>query len=276
MTLVETGTRALLGAVFGPPATGEIDYARRLLAPAETGHAGAGRPRLRRRRVPGRGRRHRAQFLVRLRVHPPPAGAGPPRRRLVPVPDRRADRADHRPRDVTVTCADGTRYTGELPAGHHPGRPPPLPRPRADPPVPRAVGTRDRLPGAAAHPRCDGRVLRSDRPGRPANRKCGRCSPSTRRCAGPWSPPPKPVPGTDPDRASFTIALETAKQTLTQAAGVVTDDTTTSSAASAAPSSTTCSRPAAPGSASARSNPRCRARTRPTRTGPSAAPRSPP
>ena len=31
MTVVETGTRALLGAVFGAPATGEIDYARRLL-----------------------------------------------------------------------------------------------------------------------------------------------------------------------------------------------------------------------------------------------------
>src|SRR5262249_53849915 len=32
MTLVETGTRALLGATFGPPATGETDYARRLLS----------------------------------------------------------------------------------------------------------------------------------------------------------------------------------------------------------------------------------------------------
>ena len=31
MTLTETGTRALLGAVSGPPATGETDYARRLL-----------------------------------------------------------------------------------------------------------------------------------------------------------------------------------------------------------------------------------------------------
>ena len=31
MTVVETGTRALLGAVFGPPSTGEIDYARALL-----------------------------------------------------------------------------------------------------------------------------------------------------------------------------------------------------------------------------------------------------
>jgi hypothetical protein len=33
------------------------------------------------------------------------------------------------------------------------------------------------------------------------------------------------VPGTDPDRASFTIALETARETLIQAAGVVTDGT---------------------------------------------------
>src|SRR5450755_1367735 len=32
------------------------------------------------------------------------------------------------------------------------------------------------------------------------------------------------VPGTDPDRASFTIALETARETLTAAAGVVTSD----------------------------------------------------
>jgi hypothetical protein len=32
------------------------------------------------------------------------------------------------------------------------------------------------------------------------------------------------VPGTDPDRASFTIALETARETLIQAAGVITSD----------------------------------------------------
>jgi len=31
MTLAETGTRALTGAVFGPPATGETQYARRLV-----------------------------------------------------------------------------------------------------------------------------------------------------------------------------------------------------------------------------------------------------
>ncbi|SEG20656.1 hypothetical protein SAMN05444920_102193 [Nonomuraea solani] len=31
MTLVETGTRAMIDAVFGPTATGETDYAKRLL-----------------------------------------------------------------------------------------------------------------------------------------------------------------------------------------------------------------------------------------------------
>lgn len=33
MTLVETGTRAMIGAVFGPTATGETEYAERLLHP---------------------------------------------------------------------------------------------------------------------------------------------------------------------------------------------------------------------------------------------------
>ena len=45
MTLVETGTRALIGAVFGPRAPGETAYARQLLH-AGTGHAGADPPRL--------------------------------------------------------------------------------------------------------------------------------------------------------------------------------------------------------------------------------------
>ena len=48
---------------------------------------------------------------------------------------------------------------------------------------------------------------------------------------------------------------------------------TSPSAASAAPSSTPCSRPAGPASASARSNPRSPAGTAPPRTGPPAAPR---
>jgi hypothetical protein len=109
MTLVETGTRALLGAVFGPPATGETDYPRRLLGlldpdmlvlidrgfdagPFLTELAGTG-----------------AQFLARLRST-----------RTLPVLAR-CDDGSHLSRigaltvrvitaDITVTCADGTRY----------------------------------------------------------------------------------------------------------------------------------------------------------------------
>ena len=59
MTLVETGTRALLGAVFRTAR----DRGDRLRAPpagpARTRDTGPGRPRLRRRRVPHRARRHR-------------------------------------------------------------------------------------------------------------------------------------------------------------------------------------------------------------------------
>ena len=110
MTLVETGTRALLGAVFGPPCTGEIDYARALLgllnkdmlvladrgfdaAEFLTELAGTG-----------------AQFLARVRST-----------RTLPVLAR-CDDGSHLSRigtmtvriitaEITVTCADGTRYT---------------------------------------------------------------------------------------------------------------------------------------------------------------------
>ena len=110
MTLVETGTRALLGAVFGLPATGETDYARRLLARlgpdilvlADRGFDGAAFLT----EAAGTG----AQFLVRL---------CPTRR---PPVLARLDDGSFLSRigaltvriitaDITVTCADGTRYT---------------------------------------------------------------------------------------------------------------------------------------------------------------------
>jgi hypothetical protein len=110
MTLVETGTRALIGAVFGPLA-GEADYARRLLhlltpdmlVLADRGFdAGAFLAD-----VAAAG----AQFLVRLTAT-----------RRLPVMAR-LDDGSFLPRigelpvriieaQVTVTCADGTRYTG--------------------------------------------------------------------------------------------------------------------------------------------------------------------
>src|SRR5438552_14810404 len=110
MTLVETGTRALLGAVFGPPATGETDYARTLLpllsgdmlVLADRGFDAAAFLA----DIAATG----AQFLVRLRAN-----------RRLPVLARLPDGSflsrlagltvriveAH----VAVTCADGTRYS---------------------------------------------------------------------------------------------------------------------------------------------------------------------
>jgi hypothetical protein len=110
MALVETGTRGLLGAVFGPPATGETDYARTLLGLlgrdmlvlADRGFDGAQFLT----ELAGTG----AQFLVRLRAS-----------RHLPVLAR-CDDGSYLSRigemtvriitaQVTVSCADGTRYT---------------------------------------------------------------------------------------------------------------------------------------------------------------------
>ena len=46
MTLVETGTRALIGAAFGAPANGQLAWARKLLHRAGSLDAGADGPRL--------------------------------------------------------------------------------------------------------------------------------------------------------------------------------------------------------------------------------------
>ena len=61
-------------------------------------------------------------------------------------------------------------------------------------------------------------------------------------------------PGTDPDRASFTTAMEAAKDQLTAAQGSARTARPTCPARSAGPSWPRCCPPAAPGSAPARSN----------------------
>ena len=59
---------------------------------------------------------------------------------------------------------------------------------------------------------------------RPAwNRRCGRCWPCTRRCGSPSPTPSTTVPGTDPDRASYQIAVQTAQDLLVTGARNVAD-----------------------------------------------------
>jgi Insertion element 4 transposase N-terminal/Transposase DDE domain len=221
MTLVETGTRALIGAVFGPPATGETDYARQLchllrpdmLVLTDRGFDAAAfletiaaapaqfLARLRStRRLPVLAQLDDGTFLSRI---------GALTVRVIEA-------------EVTVTCADGTRYGGRY----------------------RLATTLldHRRYSAAAlislyherwehevaylalrHTLLTGRVLRSADPAGLEQEIWALLAlyQALRRAMVTAA---ESVPGTDPDRASFTIALQTAIDTVTGADGVVTSD----------------------------------------------------
>jgi Insertion element 4 transposase N-terminal/Transposase DDE domain len=215
MTVVETGTRALLGAVFGSPATSEIDYARALLAllnkdmlvladrgfDAEaflTDLAGTG-----------------AQFLVRIRNN-----------RRLPVLARLDDgsqlsrigalRVRIITADITVTCADGTRYTATYRLATT------LCDPRRHPARRLIALYHERWEHEIAylalrHTLADGRVLRSTDPAGLEQEMWALLTlyQALRRA---MITAVESRPGTDPDRASFTTALETAKDLLVNAA----------------------------------------------------------
>jgi hypothetical protein len=224
MTLAETGTRALLGAVFGPPATGETDYARQLLhlldetmlVLMDRGFDGAA--------FLAEVAATRAQFLVRLCST----------RRLAVM--ARLDDGSFLSQmggltirviaaDVTVTCADGTRYAASYRLATT------LLDHRAYPAMALIRLYHERWEHEVAylalrHTLLGGRVLRSqDPPG--LEQEIWALLALYQALRRAMVTATETVPGTDPDRASFTIALETARQTLTRAAGVITDDAST-------------------------------------------------
>lgn len=220
MALAETGTRGLVGAVFGPHDADEKAYATRLL------HLLTDRMLL----LADRGfdgneflaavAATRAQFLIRLRSD-----------RRLPVLAR-LDDGSFLTRigeltvrvidaDITVTCADGTVIRGRYRLGTT------LLNPRRDPAggLVHLYHERWEIESAFYALRCtlmNGRVLRS---GDPAGldqelwalltlyqllRMAMTTAAGTR-------------PGTDPDRASFTTALNTARRQVILAAGIIPD-----------------------------------------------------
>ena len=220
MTVVETGTRALLGAVFGPPATGEIEYARALLpllgtdmlVLADRGFdaqafladlAGTGAKFLVRLRAT-----RRLALLVRLDDGSYLSRIGALRVRIITA-------------DVTVTCADGTHYSANYRLATT------LLDPRRYPARRLIALYHERWEHEIAylalhHSLADGRVLRSTDPAGlqqeiwalllvyQALRRAMVSAVESR-------------PDIDPDRASFTTALETAKDLLVNAVNI-TDD----------------------------------------------------
>lgn len=220
MTLVETGTRALLGAVFGPRAEGETGYATRLLhllaadmlvlwdkgfdgnaflaAVHDTGAKFLGRVK-NSRRLPVLARLQDGSYLSSI--------DGLPVRIVEAV--------------ITVTCQDGTEVTGVYRLVTN------LLNPRRHPAEALIRLYHQRWEHESAyyalrHTMLAGRVLRSgDRVGVEQEMWALLTTYQVLRTA--MVEAVSTVPGTDPDRAGFTIALQCARDRLILAAGVVTD-----------------------------------------------------
>jgi hypothetical protein len=218
MTLCETGTRALIGAVFGSPADGETTWARKLLhlldatmlVLMDRGFDGAG--------FLAEVAAAKAQFLVRLTAtrRPPvlryyPDGSflsviGGVRVRIIPA-------------DVIVTCHDGTRYgdryrlaTTILDWRAYP----------ADALI-RLYHERwehEITYLALRHTLLKGRVLRSGDP-EGVKQEMWALLTLYQALRIAVTDAVQTVPGTDPDRASYQIAVETAQLTVTSARGIL-------------------------------------------------------
>jgi hypothetical protein len=222
MTLVETGTRALIGAVFGTTATGELDWARQLLhlldasmlVLADRGFDAA--EFLRQLAAT------RAQFLVRLTAwrRPPVTGRLPDGSVLSVIGGVKVRIITA---EVTVTCHDGTRYGGSYRLATT------LLDHRAWP-----AGALIRLYHerweheitylALRHTLLTGPVLRSRDPeGLRQEMWAVLALYQALRIA--ITDAIATVPGTDPDRASYQTAVQTAQTTVTSARNIITGAT---------------------------------------------------
>jgi hypothetical protein len=217
MTLVETGTRALLGAVFGTTATGELDWARKLLQLLDQTmlvlmdrgfDAGDFL-----REVAAT----KAQFLVRLRcVRRPPVLRHLPDGSFISLIGGVKVRIIEA--SVTVTCHDGTTYGGGYRFAAT------LLDHRAYPAEALIALYHERWEHeitylALRHTLLQGRVLRSGDPaGLEQEMWALLALYQALRIA--ITDAVQTVPGTDPDRASYQIAVEIAQNMVTNAAGI--------------------------------------------------------
>jgi hypothetical protein len=219
MTLVETGTRALIGAAFGSTAEGELAWARRLLhlldasmlVLADRGFDAGG--------FLAQVAAAKAQFLVRLNAsRRPPVLARLPDgsfTSLIGGVKVRVIAAS-----VTVTCHDGTRYEGAYRFATT------LLDHRAYPAAALIRLYHERWEHEIAylalrHTLLGGRILRS---GSPAGleQEMWALLALYQALRTAVTDAVQTVPGTDPDRASYQIAVQTAQDMVIQARNIVT------------------------------------------------------
>ena len=219
MTLVETGTRALIGAVFGTPADGELAWARKLLHLLDDTMLVLMDRGFDAGEFLGQVAATRAQFLVRLT-----ATRRPPILRHLPDGSVLSLIGGVKVRvitaSVTVTCHDGTRYGGTYRLATT------LLDHRAWPADALIALYHERWEHEIAylalrHTLLQGRVLRSgDRAGLEQEMWALLTLYQALRIA--VTDAVHTVPGTDPDRASYQIAVQTAQTLVTGGRNVIT------------------------------------------------------
>jgi hypothetical protein len=217
MGLVETGTRGLLGAVFGPTSTGETTYARQLMGLLDEGMLVLADRGFDSNAFLQAVHAAKAQFLVRAKStrRPPVMAVLPDGSWLTRIAGLRLRVIDA---VITVTGTDGTVITGTYRLFTT------LLDHRSDPAarLVRLYHERWEIESAyyaLRHTLLGGRVLRSnDQPGLEqelwgllATYQVLRMAMTDAARAG----------GLDPDRAGFTIALEAARDTLSNATGIL-------------------------------------------------------
>jgi len=217
MTLAETGTRALIGAVFGSTATGELDWARELLhlldpsmlVLMDRGFDGGD--------FLAEVAAAKAQFLVRLNAtRRPPVLARLPDGSFTSVIGGVKVRVIAA--SVTVTCHDGTRYGGECRLATT------LLDHRAFPAPALLALYHERREHevtylALRHTLLKGRILRS---GDPAGlqQEMWALLALYQALRTAVTDAVQAVPGTDPDRISYQVAVETAQNLVTTARNI--------------------------------------------------------
>jgi hypothetical protein len=220
MTLCETGTRALIGAVFGSPADGELAWARKLLHHLDQTMLVLMDRGFDAGEFLGEVAATRAQFLVRLT-----STRRPPVLRHLPDGSFTSLIGGVNVRiitaEVTVTCADGTRYGGCYRLATT------LTDHRAWPAAALIALYHERWEHEIAylalrHTLLNGRVLRSGDPaGLEQEMWALLALYQALRIA--ITDAVATAPGTDPDRASYQAAVETAQTLVIGARNIATE-----------------------------------------------------
>jgi len=221
MTLAETGTRALLGAAFGPREDGELGWAARLLHLLDASMLVLADRNFDAQGFMAQVAATRAQFLIRLKsIRNPPVLARLPDGSVLSVIGGVKVRLITA--TVTVTCADGTRYGDSYRLATT------LTDHRRHPAMALIRLYHERWEHeitylALRHTLLEGRVLRSQDPaGLEQEMWALLALYQALRIA--VTDAIATLPGTDPDRASWKTAVETAQTLLTSARNITAED----------------------------------------------------